>query len=392
MRWQYRDTVLVLCALAFFVTYFARVAISPVVPFITDDFAVSNTQIGIALSGMWIAYGLSQYPSGILADKYGEKRIILLSVGGTGVLSALAAASPVFALFFLGVVGIGAAAGLHYTVASTLLSRTYDDIGRAIGIHSLGAPAAGLLAPIATAWIGARYGWRPAIALVVVLALPVFMLFLWRVRPTDPAKDESEAQPKDDETDASFLSLLARPPIAYATVVAILAMFGINGLISFLPTFLVEFHDYTPTLAGVVFSAYFVVRGGAQIGVGEVSDRYNRDTVVAGCLLLGMASMLVFLIDPGLPIIILATILFGTASSFFAALEPKVLDGLSEAERNAGFGVFRTVYIVGGSTGSIGVGAFADALGWSQTFLILAVLFATSFVLVTVNRIFRLGY
>ncbi|ELY61094.1 MFS transporter [Natronolimnohabitans innermongolicus] len=391
MNWQYRDTVLVLCALAFFVTYFARVAVSPVVPFITDDFAVSNTQIGIALSGMWIAYGLSQYPSGVLADRYGEKRVILLSVGGTGVLSALAAASPVFALFFLGVVGIGAAAGLHYTVASTLLSRTYDDIGRAIGLHSLGAPAAGLLAPVATAWIGARYGWRPAIALVVCSALPVFVLFLWRVRPTEPAKDADD-RADDDGADGAFLSLLARPPIAYATVVAILAMFGINGLISFLPTFLVEFHDYTPTLAGVVFSAYFVVRGGAQIGVGEVSDRFNRDTVVAGCLFLGVASMGVFLTDPGLPTIILATVLFGTATSFFAALEPKVLDGLSEAERNAGFGVFRTTYIVGGSTGSIGVGAFADALGWSQTFLILAVLFAASFAIVTANRVFGLGY
>ncbi|ELY37670.1 major facilitator superfamily MFS_1 [Natronorubrum tibetense GA33] len=287
---------------------------------------------------------------------------------------------------------MGAAAGLHYTVASTLLSKTYDDIGRAIGIHSLGSPAAGLLAPIAAAWIGARYGWRPAIALVVLCAVPVFILFLWRVEPTEPQQDESEEQADDRGTDEAFLSLLARPPIAYATIVAILAMFGINGLISFLPTFLVEFHDYTPTLAGVVFSAYFVVRGGAQIGVGELSDRFNRDTVVAGCLLLGIASMLVFLVDPGLPMIILATILFGTATSFFAALEPKVLDGLSEAERNAGFGVFRTVYIVVGSTGSIGVGAFADALGWSQTLWILAVLFAASFALVMVNRIFGLGY
>lgn len=48
--------------------------------------------------------------------------------------------------------------------------------------------------------------------------------------------------------------------------------------------------------------------------------------------------------------------------------------------------------LVGDSTESNGVGAFPDALGWSQTFLTLAVLFAASLVLVTTNRLFRLGY
>lgn len=396
MHWQYRDTVLVLCTLAFFVTYFARVAFSPVVPFITADFAVSNTQIGIALSGMWIAYGLTQYPSGVLADRFGAKRIILLSVGGTAVLSFLAAVSPVFALFCLGAIGIGATAGLHYTVASTLLSRTYDDLGRAIGIHSLGAPAAGLIAPIAAAWVGVRYGWRPAIALVVLCALPVFALFLWRVRPTEPRRSDRPATEPDHATGreprSAFLAFLARPPIAFATVVAILAMFAVNGLISFLPTFLVAFHDYTPTAAGAVFSAYFIVRGGTQIAVGTASDRFDRDLVIAGCLVLGIASMVLYLVDPGLTTIVLATVLFGTGTSFFAAMEPRVLDGLSEAERSSGFGVFRTAYVVGGSTGSLGVGAFADALGWHRTLLILAALFTASFTLVTVNRLLRLGY
>ena len=392
MNWQYRYTVLVLCTVAFFVTYFARLAFSPVVPFITDDFSISNTQIGIALSGMWIAYGLTQYPSGVLADRFGEKRVILVSVSGTAVLSFLAAVAPTFAIFFLGVVGIGALAGLHYTVASTLLSRTYDDTGTAIGVHSLGAPAAGLIAPIVAAWIGVRYGWRPAVALVVLIAVPVAVLFLWRVKPTRPRRADGRTDGNERQAVGSFRSFLLRPTIAFSTCVAILAMFAVNGLISFLPTFLVAFYGYSPTLAGVAFSAYFIVRGGAQIVVGTVSDRFDPDAVIAGCLLLGTAGLLTFLAGPGLGTILLAVLLFGTGTSFFAALEPKLLDQLPDAERNAGFGVFRTAYVVGGSTGSIGVGAFADALGWVDTIVILTVLFSLSFALVVVNRWFDLGY
>ena len=387
MRWEYRDTVLVLCTFAFFVTYFARVAVSPVVPFITDDFSISNTQIGIALSGMWIAYGLTQYPSGILADRFGEKRIILLAVGGTAVLSFVAGIAPLFPVLFLGLVGIGGVAGLHYTVASTLLSRTYDDIGTAIGFHSLGAPAAGLIAPIASAWIGVRYGWRPAVALVVLVAVPIFVLFLWKVNPTPPRR--SARDPEKRAGVELFVSFLLRPTIAFSALVAIVAMFVINGLISFLPTFLVEFHGYSPTAAGVVFSAYFIVRGGAQIGVGAVSDRFDRDSVVSGCLLSGTIGLALFLVGPASLVIGMAVLLFGIGNSFFAAQEPKILDSLAEGERNAGFGVFRTVYVVGGSTGSIGVGALADLVGWHRTFVVLVVLFSVSFALVTVNRLLK---
>mgnify|MGYP002761639887 FL=1 len=99
MNWQYRYTVLSLCTLAFFVTYFARLAISPVVPFVVAEFGVSNTAIGVALSGMWLAYGVSQFPSGILADRYGERRVILVAVGGTTAASVLLAFAPAFPAF-----------------------------------------------------------------------------------------------------------------------------------------------------------------------------------------------------------------------------------------------------------------------------------------------------
>lgn len=82
-------------------TYFARSALSPVVPFITDEYSISNTQIGMALSCMWVAYGLTQYPSGKLADKFGEKHIILISIGGTAVMSLIAAIAPLFVVFLL---------------------------------------------------------------------------------------------------------------------------------------------------------------------------------------------------------------------------------------------------------------------------------------------------
>lgn len=375
---------------AFFVTYFARLAVSPVVPFIIDDFDVSNTQIGIALSGMWIAYGLTQYPSGVFAERFGEKRIITIAVGGTAVTSLLTAIAPLFVVLAACIVLLGAVAGLHYSVATTLLSRTYDDIGTALGFHSFGAPLAGLLAPVAASWVGVRFGWRPAVALSVLVAVPIAVLFGWYVRPTEPRHPEQPM--RDSFAIGPLLDYLSRPAIAFTLLISIVATFAVNGIVTFLPTFLVEHRAQSPTLAGVVFSAYFVVRGGAQIGVGMLSDRVGRDFAVATCLVAGAGGLGLFVAGPGLVAVALAVVLFGIGSSFFASLEPRFMDLLSDSERGAGFGLVRTVYVVCGSTGSFGVGLLADLFGWGASFSVLGVLCTLAFGAVVVNQLLGLGY
>jgi MFS family permease len=390
MRWRYRTTVLALCLLAFFVTYFARMAISPVIPFIAEDFDVSNTQIGFALSGMWLAYGLSQFPSGVLSDRYGEKRIILVAVGGTTVASVLLAFAPAFSVFVLFAVLLGLVAGLHYAVATTLLSRTYDELGRAVGIHSIGGPLAGLVAPVAAAWVGTRYGWRPAVALALLVGVPVFVLFAWRVRPTEPRRPE---QPMRDrfELDALY-ELVSRPAIAFTLAIAMLGTFIVQGLLTFLPTFLIEYHAYSATLAGVAFSVFFVVRTVSQFVLGELSDRYGRDFAIGLSMGAGMLGILGMVVGTGLAAVGTAVVLAGLGSSFFAALDPRFLDQFGDTERGAGFGLVRTVYTVVGAAGSVGVGLFADLFGWGVAFLILTGMFAATVVALIANRALRLGY
>jgi MFS family permease len=51
---------------------------------------------------------------------------------------------------------------------------------------------------------------------------------------------------------------------------------------------------------------------------------------------------------------------------------PKVMDHLDEHERSAGFGLFRTAYMVLGAAGSVVTGFVADFFGWGAAFLGLA--------------------
>lgn len=362
--------VLGACTLAFFATMVARLVISPVVPAISAEFAISNSLIGLALSGMWLAYAIAQFPSGLLGDRVGERIVILVAVAGTAVASLLLALSPVFAVFFLMSVVLGGAAGLHYSVATTLLSRTFEQTGTAIGIHSVGAPLAGLLAPVAAAYAGTILGWRYAVALGAVAATPIVFLTAWGIPKTEPRRPE---EPIRDRVEGGILSeLLSRPPIAGTLVISVLAAFVWQGTASFLPTFLVEYRGYSEPAAGAIFSAYFVVQGVGQPGMGWLSDRIGRDSAMAGCMGTGVAGYALYVLGPGIGSIALATVLIGIAMSWGATMLPKFLDHMHREEEGMGFGLVRTTYMIFGASGSVGVGILADLFGWATAFLALA--------------------
>ena len=388
IRWRYRDTVLTLCTLAFFVTMFGRLAISPVVPAITDEFGVSNAVIGASLTGMWLAYGLAQFPSGVLGDRYGERGVILVSLGGTTVACLLLAVAPLFFVFVLATVLLGAVAGLHFSVATTLLSRIHDNVGLAIGIHSSGSTVAGLIAPVAVAWVGVTYGWRLAIALTAAVGIPAFVLFALFVRPTEPRRPELPLRERFQLR--SLLDLLSRPVIAFTLCIAIVSEFVWQGSASFLPVFLIDHRGYSTTVAATGFSAYFVVQGVTLVGVGAAADRFGRDIATGSCLLVGALGLIVLVSVPGAAGAVLGVILLGIGMSFEAALVPRFLDALTAAERGAGFGLVRTVYVITASLGSVVVGLVADLFGWGVSFAFLAGLLTLAIGAFVVNWAFGL--
>lgn len=362
------------CTLAFFATMAARLAISPVVPAIGDAFAVSNSAVGLALTGMWLAYAVSQFPSGLLADRYGERRIILIAVGGTAVASGLLAASPTYAIFLAGTVVLGGVAGLHFSVATSLLTRTLPNTGSAIGIHTAGAPVAGFLVPLAAGAVGAWLGWRWAVALGAAIALPSAVLFAFVVRPIAPVRPDQSVWSRLRVR--PLLALLRRPPIARTLGLSVAGAFVWQATASFLPAFLIEYHGYSGAVASVLFSVYFVVQGITQPALGTLSDRIGRDPAAALAVGTGILGYVALVVGSGLWVVSGAVVLAGLAMCWGAALMPKFMDHLGDAERSAGFGLIRTAYMVLGAAGSVATGAAADLLGWGPAFLSLAVLLA----------------
>jgi MFS family permease len=384
VQWRYQERVLALAVFANFSQLWARLLISPIVPVVLVAFDVSKSLVGLALTGMWAAYALFQYPSGILGDRYGERRVVLVSIGAAAVATVLLAASPSFLLFGAFVVLLGAGSGLYYPASSSLLTRLHERTGQALGFHTAGGAFAGLLAPVAAAAVSVRFGWRPAILLGLAMLLPAFVLFALYVRRTDPMRPETELRNRLDPRRA--LDPLSDPVLLHTTFLGVVASFTWQAFTSFFPTFLVEYRSFSTGRASVVFGAVMVISVVSLPLLGRLSDRLPRDLTLAGALAVGGTGITLFLLGGEFPPIVAGVCLAGIGFGWGGVLHSLFMDNLPADDRASGFGLVRTVYMLFGSLGSVVVGTLADTSGWQVAYGFVVALLVAGFLSILGRR------
>ncbi|NLW43174.1 MAG: MFS transporter [Tissierellia bacterium] len=67
---------LIIVAMAYFWTNFHRQSMAVLAPYLMEEMGITTSQVGTLGSIMFYVYGLTQIPFGLIADKYGSKRII----------------------------------------------------------------------------------------------------------------------------------------------------------------------------------------------------------------------------------------------------------------------------------------------------------------------------
>ncbi|MFB6135149.1 MAG: MFS transporter [Halobacteriaceae archaeon] len=371
-RLQSRHAVLAAGVAAYFGIRFVQVLIGPLVPAIVDELGTSRGVVGLALTGMWVAYALVQLPSGVAAARHGGRRVALFACGATAAAGLFVAASPGVAAFALAVVALGAGAGLYYNSATALLAAAFDDLGSAIGLHRLGAQAAGLCAPLVVAAVSLRYGWRVAVLPGVGAAGLGAVAVLVGTRPVTPARrGESLATVPD-----AVRELLAQRAVVGATALASVGEFANVATQAFLPALLVARFGLSVGAAGAAFAGYFALVGVSQPTTGWLSDRVGRDETLAATFLAAAVGYAALAAGETLPAAGLGVACVAAGMGWPPALQSRVVEGLDADDRDRGFGLVRTGYILLGAFGTAVVGGVSDLAGWSLAFGTLAVLSA----------------
>ncbi|WP_186758221.1 MFS transporter [Echinicola salinicaeni] len=103
--------IVLLILLIFFVISFLTNILGPIIPDIIDSFELSLGLAGFLPFSFFVAYGVMSIPSGLLVEKYHEKKVLLLafSMAFFGALLFAILPSFVVALLSLFIIGVGMA-------------------------------------------------------------------------------------------------------------------------------------------------------------------------------------------------------------------------------------------------------------------------------------------
>jgi ACS family glucarate transporter-like MFS transporter len=181
--------MLMLCATAT-ASYICRVNVSTAGVLMMKEFSLSQTDMGKIFSAFLLGYALFQVPAGMLADKWGAKRILSLAawfwisltiiqtfIGVGPFQSSSAAAITAFMIcrFFLGISESptfpGSAQGVSKWISPRFQGRANGIVIAAVGLGSA-------IAPLIVGYTMVLWGWRIAL---VISALPaVCIVLFWK--------------------------------------------------------------------------------------------------------------------------------------------------------------------------------------------------------------------
>jgi sugar phosphate permease len=293
---RFRWVVATLFFVAYMIAGADRANIGVVVPFIKQEYALSNTDIGALASLFYLTYAVVQIPAGYLFSRYGIRKLLTGSLILTSLATlAIGFTSSVLQLKVARAV-LGAAEGPINIGIVSIINRWFPahEKGLATGIFMSSIKFAPAFVPPLCAVIVSLYGWREVFYIFAVPGLFIAVLWWWLVKddpaesrhcsvsernyieenqPTTPA--EQAAVPKGRtwldglirSRDVPLLdsnSAILRSWNIWACALGYFLMVGITyAIMTWVPTYLITVKQYSVMKMGMVAAAPWV---GAIIG------------------------------------------------------------------------------------------------------------------------------
>jgi ACS family glucarate transporter-like MFS transporter len=185
MRW----IVSIMMFLIAFVSYMDRVNLSVAVPMIMKEFRFTKIEIGLMQTAFFTGYAIMQIPGGLLAERFGHRRVAAFGVAWWSAFTALTAAG--FSLFSFvlirGLFGLGE--GPVFPAFGSCLYHWYSKFerGRSSAILMSGGFLGPVVGPALTVSLMLAFGWRWVFILFGLAGL--VMASVWYVFVTQTPKE-----------------------------------------------------------------------------------------------------------------------------------------------------------------------------------------------------------
>jgi NNP family nitrate/nitrite transporter-like MFS transporter len=347
--------VLVLSGL-FYITFVARIIFAPLMPFIQEDLAVSNSQAGSLF--LMISIGLFTAPLliGWLSAAIRYRGALAVANLGVGLMLLVTSYSKSLPAMQLSMALLGMTAGFHIpsAVASITAQVQKPDWGKALGIHQVAPPLSFVTAPLIATALAAILPWRGVLMVWGVFSVCCGLAFWIRGKSGD-----FKGQALNFHVAREVLSLRS-----FWIIIILLgmAMSGTAGIYAMLPLYLIRDHGFSPQLANTLIGLSQISGLIMVFFAGMIADRIGPNKTISLALFgAGVLTILIGVLS-GLGLVAAIVLQPLCLTSFFpaafAALSRSVrprLRGVSNALGPA-FG-----FLIGGGLTPTVIGYLAEA-------------------------------
>lgn len=324
--------VFVLLYLGYMISYVDRAAISLALAHIGKDFNVGPAQLGVVLSAFYLGYAAMQIPGGWLADKFGSKRVVVVSIALwslftvlTGLAWSLSALLVIRFLFGLGEGGYPSSAMKGVAEIYPRAQRP-KMAGLMISSNYTGSFVAPLIIAPLILWLG----WRD-VFLAIGLAGIVFAVFYALTVRRSVGVIEAATLPQP-ATKVSVKALL-RMPLIWKIVVVWFCLSLLNkGLDAWMPMYLLTVRGLDLKTVGMLVPLPFISASIATAMGGWLMTRFfdgkEKFLMMGSCVLTGVFVYGMYQAQTTTQVIVFQTVAYFFKSFVFAtafALPTKIL-------------------------------------------------------------------
>ncbi len=295
----------------YLIAFYQRVAPAVITGELSRDFGLTAASLGNLSAFYFYSYVAVQIPTGLLADRWGPRKVLALGAALTAAGTLAFALAPSLGWANAGRLAIGAAAGVAFVSMLKLAShwmppRRFAFVsGMALVVGTLGATLGGAPLRIAVD----AFGWR-AVMLASAVATALVAIAIWIVVRDDPAeRGYASYFPRTErEGDVASVGAHLREVARYANVWFLFVISGaFSGiLLTFAGLwgvpFLVSQHGFSPREAAAMVSAMLVAWSISSLAWGWLSQRTGRRKApMAAGLVATFALWSVVIFSPGIP-------------------------------------------------------------------------------------------
>jgi predicted MFS family arabinose efflux permease len=275
-------------ATAYAIAFLQRVAPQSVSLSFMHDFHTDAAGAAMLASSYFWGYTLMQIPAGLLVDRYGVKRVVLLSMTASSIGSAAFALAPSLFDVFIARLVVACGDALVFTALLKLVAQNFSDerFGFMSGISQVSGYLGGVLAttPLAAAVTG--FGWRACFIFIACVGAANLAFASMTLKPAATAQN-SKTLGGVLRASGRAITQVANWGCAmtfashFAVVTTLSGVWGIPMV--------AHIFNISPSAAGAPLLAFMIGNAAGSIFLGHAADRVAAlDTALGFICLLRM--------------------------------------------------------------------------------------------------------